>query len=54
MLETLWWIVKLFIVIIIAGTLIGWLYGKTPAWFKTAMSGAASTGVALVRKWIGF
>lgn len=54
MLETVWWIIKVFVVVIVAGALIGWLYGKTPEWFKAAVSGAASVAVMAVRKWIGF
>lgn len=53
MLETVWWIIKLFIVVIIAGGLLGWLYGKTPEWFKLAISTAFSGVVLVVRKWIG-
>ena len=52
MLEMAWWLIKVFLVVIFAGALIGWLYGKTPAWFRAAISSAIGVGVTVVRKWI--
>jgi len=53
MLATLWFLVKATVLVVITATVLGWLYGKTPEWFKAAVSGAISGALLVARKWIG-